>query len=255
MRRLQARNSRMDTDLTEVTRYLTSPIVILHQGDPLVWWKSNTIEFPTICHMARDILSIPTSSVSVERLFSSARDVIPYRQNCLGEPMIQDLLITKSWQKGREGDKASEREDCDELDHRIEVDLENIGGILQAHGLDTEFLHCMIPVQDGNSEDECHRNDESEEDMQSDHEGDIVPSMDGSPIGRYQEGLTLQGTFSDVLERLRSEPETPTPHHTKRGRQKTLSGNITPMAGRLRSKFGRIIMCNRIMKIVDTMYM
>ena len=28
MRRLQARNSRMDTDLTEVTRYLTSPIVI-----------------------------------------------------------------------------------------------------------------------------------------------------------------------------------------------------------------------------------
>ena len=66
MRRLQARNSRMDTDLTEVTWYLTSPIVILHQGDPLVWWTSNTVDLPTICLRARDILSIRTSSVSVE---------------------------------------------------------------------------------------------------------------------------------------------------------------------------------------------
>ena len=66
MRRLQARNSRMDTELTAVPRYLTSPIVILHTGDLLVWWKSNTVEFPTICRMARDILRIPTSSVSVE---------------------------------------------------------------------------------------------------------------------------------------------------------------------------------------------
>ena len=118
--------------------------------------------------------------------------------------MIQDLLITKSWQKRREGDKPSEREDCDELDHQIEVDLENIGGIVQAHGLDAEFLLCVIPVQDGNSEEECHRNDDSEEDMQSDHGEDIVPSIDGSPIGRRQEGLTQPRTFSDVLARLRS---------------------------------------------------
>ena len=92
----------------------------------------------------------------------------------------------------------------------------------------------MIPVQDGNSEDKCHRNDDSEEDMQSDHKDDIVPSIDGSPIGRRQEGLTLQGTFSDVLARLRSEAGTATQNHSKRGRQKTLSGITTPMSGRLR---------------------
>ena len=72
--------------------------------------------------------------------------------------------------------------------------------------------------------------------MQSDHEDDIVPSIDGSPIGRRQEGLTLQGTFSDVLARLRSEPGTPTPHYSKRGRQKTLSVITTPMSGRLRKR-------------------
>ena len=144
MRRLQDRNSCMDTDLTEVTWYLMSPIGILHQGDPLVCCKSNTVEFPTICRMARDILCIPTSSVSVERLFSSARDIIPYRRNRLGAPMIQDLLIRKSLQKRRKGNKASERQDCDELDHQIEVDLENIVGIVQAHALDAEFLRCII---------------------------------------------------------------------------------------------------------------
>ena len=114
--------------------------------------------------------------------------------------------------------------------------MENIGSIVQAHGLDAEFLRRMIPVQDCNPEDECHRNDNREEDMQSDHEDDIVPSIDGSPIGRRQEGLTLQGTFSDVLARLRSEPGTPTPHYSKRGRQKTLSVITTPMSGRLRKR-------------------
>ena len=109
--------------------------------------------------------------------------------------------------------------------------MENIGGIVQAHGLEAEFLRCMILVQDVNSEDECHRNDNREEDMQSDHEDDIVPSIDGSPIGRHQEGLTQQGTFSDVLARLRSEPGTPTPHHSKRGRQKMLSVITTPISG------------------------
>ena len=112
--------------------------------------------------------------------------------------------------------------------------MENIGSIVQAHGLDAEFLRRMIPVQDCNPEDECHRNDNREEDMQSDHEDALVPSIDGSPIGRRQEGLTLQGIFSDIIERLRSEPVTSTSHHSKRRRQKMLSVITIPMSGQLR---------------------
>jgi len=96
VQRLQARNARHDVDTIEVTRYLSSALVTLHKGDSLIWWKSNTIEFPSLAFMAQDILSIPLTSVSVERLFSSVRDVIPYRRNRLGGPMIQDLLIAKS---------------------------------------------------------------------------------------------------------------------------------------------------------------
>ena len=70
--------------------------------------------------------------------------------------------------------------------------------------------------------------------MQADHEDDIIPSINGSPIGRRREGLTLQGIFSDVLVRLRSESGTPTPHHSKRRRQKMLSVITIPMSGQLR---------------------
>ena len=47
--------------------------------------------------MVRDILSIPLTSVAVERVFSSARDILPYRQNRMGHEMITALMFTKSW--------------------------------------------------------------------------------------------------------------------------------------------------------------
>ena len=73
--------------------------MILHVGDPLVWWESDALAFPTICHVARDILQIPTSSVSVAGLFSSGRYVMRDLYNPLVAPIIQDLEIAKSWQK------------------------------------------------------------------------------------------------------------------------------------------------------------
>ena len=51
--------------------------------------------------MARDALSIPLTSVSVERVFSSARDVIPYRRNRLSPIMIEQLLVAKCWLRKR----------------------------------------------------------------------------------------------------------------------------------------------------------
>ena len=104
----------------------------------------------------------------------------------------------------------------------MEVHLENIGCIVQGNGLETELWSHMMPVPDGNSEHKGHRKDYREENMQLANEDDIVPSIDSSPIDSRQERVTLQGTFSDVLERLSSEPEIPTPYHSKHGRQKML---------------------------------
>jgi len=99
MLRLQARNFGQDQDTSEFTRYLNSVPILLQEGDSLLWWKSYMTEFPSLAGMARDILSILLTSISVERLFSSARDVIQRGRNQLGALMIQDILIAKSWEK------------------------------------------------------------------------------------------------------------------------------------------------------------
>jgi hypothetical protein len=54
-------------------------------SEPLTWWASmeKIGLYKTLSRMARDVLGIPASSVDSERVFSSARDMIPYQRNCL----------------------------------------------------------------------------------------------------------------------------------------------------------------------------
>jgi hypothetical protein len=42
--------------------------------DPLQWWKSHEIQFPSLSKLARTVLAIPGSSVSVERVFNVGRE-------------------------------------------------------------------------------------------------------------------------------------------------------------------------------------
>lgn len=100
LQRLQQTTEDADNGDPEVCRYLNSRIVKVPHGDPLPWWKAHQAEFPTLAMMAKDILSIPIASVSTERAFSLARDVIPYRRNRIGNKMIRALMITKSWARG-----------------------------------------------------------------------------------------------------------------------------------------------------------
>jgi len=57
---------------------MTAPVAIIKDQFPIAWWKVHASEYPTVARMARDILSIPVTSVPVERLFRSARDIQPY---------------------------------------------------------------------------------------------------------------------------------------------------------------------------------
>jgi hypothetical protein len=38
--------------------------------DPIHWWKDNENRFPKLSKMAKDILSIPMTSIKSEQLFS-----------------------------------------------------------------------------------------------------------------------------------------------------------------------------------------
>jgi hypothetical protein len=45
--------------------------------------------------MARDILSVPISGVSVERIFSIARHICTYQRNRLNPDTIQQLMVVR----------------------------------------------------------------------------------------------------------------------------------------------------------------
>lgn len=65
--------------------------------DVIGWWKDNEVRFPDLAIMARDILSIPITSVASESAFSlGGRTLTKYRHKLLPEN-AQALITTKSW--------------------------------------------------------------------------------------------------------------------------------------------------------------
>jgi len=60
------------------------------------WLKVNAGRFPNVAQMARDILSVQGGSVGAERVFSMARDVIPYRHSRLKSSTIRSSMVVKS---------------------------------------------------------------------------------------------------------------------------------------------------------------
>ncbi|SJL11861.1 uncharacterized protein ARMOST_15272 [Armillaria ostoyae] len=68
-------------------------------NDPLAWWKLHESKFPIITTMARDFLAIPGTSVSVERLFSTSRQLCTEVRSSLKADTIMKAMLTKAWIK------------------------------------------------------------------------------------------------------------------------------------------------------------
>jgi len=66
----------------EYEAYLIEPPIQLHE-DPLVWWRTNRDRFPTIARLARKYLAIPATSVTCERIFSDAGNIITKKRSRL----------------------------------------------------------------------------------------------------------------------------------------------------------------------------
>lgn len=223
----------------EVKRYFTTPVAIMQDSCLLQWWRVHAGEYPTIARVVRDILSIPLTSVPVKRVFSAARDILPYQRNRMGDQMISALLVTISWDAisakygpcGQEGTPAHVKEGTTELGHD-EVDNEKRG-----LRYDADILSRMGPFtteEDNDGSHPSHSDSDGECDHRSAYSG---KSMDGS------QGLAVHPTpgLSQSLERtiLNERLETPSPS-TPRRRGKRLASeavNLTPsMASRMNKR-------------------
>ena len=75
-----------------------SPGGFFYEANILDWWKVNAGRFPNLARMARDVLAVQGGSVGVERVFSMARDVIPYRRSRLKSSTIRASMLVKSYE-------------------------------------------------------------------------------------------------------------------------------------------------------------
>ena len=64
---------------------------------PLEWWKIYSSEYPILAQMAKDYLTIMSTSVPCEQLFSIARKQITQTRNRLNSDTIRAYLCLKSW--------------------------------------------------------------------------------------------------------------------------------------------------------------
>ena len=79
----------------EMDIYCRSPSVPLSE-DPLEWWKRHEGSFPLLSRLAKRYLCIPGTSVSAERVFSTAGDVITAKSVLKPEHVDQLVFLHKN---------------------------------------------------------------------------------------------------------------------------------------------------------------
>ncbi|KIM56042.1 hypothetical protein SCLCIDRAFT_133506 [Scleroderma citrinum Foug A] len=73
--------------------------------------------YPHLSRMALDYLTIPATSVDIERLFSKGRIVLPYLCNRLSSQSTRALLCLRQWSKlGLVKDADICKATCDEVE-------------------------------------------------------------------------------------------------------------------------------------------
>jgi hAT family C-terminal dimerisation region len=65
--------------------------------DVLKWWKVNTIRYPILSKLARDVLCIPISTVASESAFSAGGRILDDYRSSLKESVVENLVCESDW--------------------------------------------------------------------------------------------------------------------------------------------------------------
>ncbi|CAM8889600.1 unnamed protein product [Rhodiola kirilowii] len=99
----------LDLDTLEVVEDATFNI--------LGWWKANSSMYPILSVMAKDILSVPASTVASEAAFSAGGRVVSDKRASLSPNTIEALICLKDWSlaKDRMQEAAAEEAAAEEM--------------------------------------------------------------------------------------------------------------------------------------------
>ncbi|XP_078025205.1 E3 SUMO-protein ligase ZBED1-like [Epinephelus lanceolatus] len=76
----------------EMERYYKAPALPLTE-DPLNWWRVQEVTFPLLSQLSKRYLCIPGTSVSAERVFSTAGDVVTAKRSALKPEHVDQLVF------------------------------------------------------------------------------------------------------------------------------------------------------------------
>ena len=86
----------------ELSAHLDSGNITAYDDDfdLLLWWCDHKLTFPILSIMARDIMSVPVSTVSSESCFSLTGRIIEERRGRLLPENVEMLALIKDWELG-----------------------------------------------------------------------------------------------------------------------------------------------------------
>ncbi|XP_050941542.1 zinc finger BED domain-containing protein RICESLEEPER 2-like [Cucumis melo] len=128
----QSNKTCLDDAKIEVTRYLDEARIDCMSDeylDLLTWWKVNSSQFKIISQVARDIYSIPISTMPFESAFSTRGRVLDSFRSFLTPQTVEALICAQNWIQSKPLDDMTE-----EIDGAEEIDEEfiNIGKEMEA---------------------------------------------------------------------------------------------------------------------------
>ncbi len=83
----------------ELAAYLSKDTVDFQEEEfhILTWWQQHNGTYPVLSILARDVLSVPVSTVSSESAFNLVGRILEDRRTSLHSDMVEILLSTKDW--------------------------------------------------------------------------------------------------------------------------------------------------------------
>jgi hypothetical protein len=123
--------SSTDAAISELSSYLDSDTVTQFDSDfnLLNWWQRHKLTYHVLSILAKDVLTVPASTVSSESTFSLAGRVLEDRRRRLTPDMVEVLSCIKDWELADLHSQHTVEKDTKELEVVFEaMYLEETGG-------------------------------------------------------------------------------------------------------------------------------
>ncbi|MFS7972897.1 putative HAT dimerization domain, ribonuclease H-like superfamily, hAT-like transposase, RNase-H [Helianthus anomalus] len=111
---------------TELEVYMDEPndeCVDDSKYDVLKWWSQHCSKFPVLSRMAKDIFSIPITTVASESAFSAGGRILDDYRSSLSKDMVELLVCGSDWLKS--GSKATIKtlKQCADEEENLEIEV------------------------------------------------------------------------------------------------------------------------------------